>query len=59
MRTNVELDDQLVEEAFAYSKNIRTKRKLIETALREYVDNRKMKDLRELRGQIDFYEEYD
>ncbi|MCK4542298.1 MAG: type II toxin-antitoxin system VapB family antitoxin [Spirochaetales bacterium] len=59
MRTNIVLDDQLVDEAFHYSDNIKTKRELIETALREYVKNRKRKDLRDLKGQILFDEEYD
>jgi Arc/MetJ family transcription regulator len=59
VRTNIVLDDQLVDEAFRYSDNIKTKRELIETALREYVKNRKRKDLRDLKGQILFDEEYD
>ena len=59
MRTNIVLDDILVEEAFKYSSSIRTKKDLIETALREYVQNRKIKDLRELKGKIQFSDEYD
>ena len=59
MRTNIVLDDQLVDEAFRYSDNIKTKRELIETALLEYVKNRKRKDLRDLKGQILFDREYD
>ena len=49
MRTNVELDAELVREAFALSR-IRTKRELIHQALREFVDHRKRLDLRELEG---------
>jgi len=59
MRTNIVLDDILVEEAFKYSSSIRTKKDLIETALKEYVQNRKIKDLRELKGKIQFSEDYD
>jgi len=59
MRTNIVLDDILVEEAFKYSSSIRTKKDLIETALREYVQNRKIKDLRELKGKIQFSDDYD
>lgn len=59
MRTNIVLDDQLVDEAFRYSDNIKTKRELIETALQEYVKNRKRKDLRDLKGQVPFDREYD
>jgi Arc/MetJ family transcription regulator len=59
MRTNIVLDDDLMAEAFRYSKNIRTKKALIETALQEYIHNRKRKDLRDLRGKIEFAENYD
>ena len=59
MRTNIVLDDVLVEEAFKYSSSIRTKKDLIETALREYVQNRKIKDLRKLKGKIQFSDDYD
>ncbi len=59
MRTNIVLDDILIEEAFKYSSSIRTKKDLIETALKEYVQNRKIKDLRELKGKIQFSDEYD
>jgi Arc/MetJ family transcription regulator len=59
MRTNIVLDDVLVEEAFHYSESIRTKKALIETALREYVQNRKIKDLREIKGKMKFSDDYD
>ena len=59
MRTNVMLNDELVEEAFKYSKEISTKKELIETALREYVNNRKKKNIKELKGKIKFSDNYD
>ena len=59
MRTNIVLNDELVDEAFKYSRVISTKRELIEIALKEYVNNRKRKDLRELRGKIKFIDNYD
>jgi len=59
MRTNVVLSDELVDEAFKYSQSISTKRELIETALKEYVNNRKRKNLRELRGKIQLSDNYD
>ena len=59
MRTNVVLNDELVDEAFKYSQSISTKRELIETALKEYVNNRKRKNLRELRGKIQLSDNYD
>ena len=59
VRTNIVLDDQLVSEAFKYAKEIHTKKELVETALQEFVKNRKMKDIRDLRGKIEFSEGYD
>jgi Arc/MetJ family transcription regulator len=59
MRTNIVLDDQLVDEAFKYAENITTKKDLIEIALREFVKNRKMKNLRDLKGKIVFSDGYD
>ena len=59
MRTNIVLNDELVEEAFVYSQTISTKRALIETALREYVNNRKRKNIRDLKGKIKFRDDYD
>jgi len=59
MRTNVVLDDKLVDDAFKYSKTISTKRELIEAALKEYVDTRKRKNIKDLRGKISFRENYD
>ena len=59
MRTNVVLDDKLVDDAFKYSQTISTKRELIEAALKEYVDTRKRKNIRDLRGKISFRDNYD
>jgi Arc/MetJ family transcription regulator len=58
MRTNIVLDDELVEEAFRHS-NAKTKRELVDLALREFVANHKRKDVRELRGKIKFHPGYD
>ncbi len=58
MRTNIVLEDKLVEEAFRYS-NAKTKKELIHEALREFIASRKKLDLRELRGKIVFREGYD
>ena len=59
MRTNIVLDDNLVDEAFQYAGNVKTKRELIKIALEEYVARHKMKDLRKIRGQIKFSDGYD
>ena len=58
MRTNIDLDAELVREAQALSR-IRTKRELIHRALREFVDNRKRLDLRDLEGSDLLDPEYD
>jgi Arc/MetJ family transcription regulator len=59
MRTNIVLDDNLVDEAFKYAGNIHTKKELIEVALKEFVTKRKIKDLRDLKGKIKFHDNYD
>jgi Arc/MetJ family transcription regulator len=59
MRTNIMLNDDLIEEAFKYSSNINSKRELVEIALKEYVENRKMKNLKEIKGKIKFADNYD
>lgn len=58
MRTNIVLDDELVEEAFRHS-DAKTKRELVGLASREFVENHKRKDVRELRGKISFHPGYD
>ncbi|MDQ3590778.1 MAG: type II toxin-antitoxin system VapB family antitoxin [Actinomycetota bacterium] len=58
MRTNIVLDDELVEEAFRHS-NAKTKRELVDLALREFVANQQRKDVRDLRGKITFHPGYD
>ena len=57
MRTNIDIDDKLLEEAFSVSQ-ARSKKDLIHDALREYVRLKKRKDLTELAGTIEFYEGY-
>ncbi len=58
MRTNIVLDDQLVKESQALSQ-IKTKRELIEQALKEFVANRKRLNLRELKGMGGIRSDYD
>ncbi|MBN1243264.1 MAG: type II toxin-antitoxin system VapB family antitoxin [Spirochaetales bacterium] len=59
MRTNIVLDDNLVDEAFRLADDIRTKRELLDAALREFVNVRKARNLKELKGKIAFAEGYD
>ncbi|VAX26752.1 hypothetical protein MNBD_NITROSPIRAE01-256 [hydrothermal vent metagenome] len=58
MRTNVDINDDLLEEAFSLSR-VRTKKDLIDEALREYIRLKKRKDLTELAGSIQFRRGYD
>ena len=58
MRTNVVIDDKLIQEALRLS-NLKTKKELIHKALEEFIQNRKRLDLREVRGKIRFAEGYD
>ena len=58
MRTNIVIDDDLLNEAFSLS-NARTKKDLIHEALQLFVTMKKRKDLTELAGSISFYDGYD
>jgi Arc/MetJ family transcription regulator len=57
MRTNINLDDELVEEAFRLT-NIRTKKELVNLALKELIRSRKKLNLLDLSGKIEFAEDY-
>src|SRR5208337_1156877 len=58
MRTNIDLDEELVKEAFKYA-DVKTKKELIALGLREFIENHKRRDLRDLRGKVRFREGYD
>ena len=58
MRTNVVLDDDLVNEAIKLS-GIKTKKDVISFALREFVAARKRKNLLDLEGKVKFQDNYD
>lgn len=58
MRTNIVIDDALIEEAMALTK-LKTKREIVHKALEEYVRVLKKRDLRELRGKIRLAPGYD
>lgn len=53
MRTNIEIDDQLMEEALRLS-GAKTKREAVEQGLRTLVRLRRQEELRQLRGQLDW-----
>jgi Arc/MetJ family transcription regulator len=58
MRTNIDLDDELMAEAFRFSR-AKSKKELIHLALREFVENRRRHNLLDLAGKIEFAEGYD
>ncbi len=58
MRTNIVLDDDLVREA-ARLTGLRTKRALVDEALRLLVQTRKRRSILELKGKIHFADGYD
>jgi Arc/MetJ family transcription regulator len=58
MRTNIVLDEKLVEEAFKVSQ-AKTKKELVHEALKEFIENRKRLNLLELFGKIEFKDSYD
>lgn len=58
MRTNIVLNDDLVAQAQALS-NIKTKRELVEAALKEFIANRTRLDLRKLKGVNELRADYD
>jgi Arc/MetJ family transcription regulator len=58
MRTNIVLDEELIQEAFKYTQ-AKTKRELVELALREFVENHRRRDLMDLFGQGGIRADYD
>jgi Arc/MetJ family transcription regulator len=58
MRTNIVIDDKLLDEAFWVS-NAKTKKDLIHEALTEFIRLRKRKDIKELAGAIGFHKNYE
>jgi len=58
MATNVQIDPDLIRDALVLGGK-RTKREVIEEALREYVLRRKQQQLPILFGKIDYDPEYD
>jgi Arc/MetJ family transcription regulator len=58
MRTNIVLDEELIQEAFKYTQ-AKTKRELVELALREFVENHRRRDLMDLFGKGGIRTDYD
>lgn len=58
MRTNIDIEEELLEEAFKFT-DIKTKKDLINLALKEFIETHKKKNLMELKGKIKFSDDYD
>ena len=58
MRTNIVIDNELMEKAMRIS-GLSTKKEVVNKALHEFVQNRSRRDLKELRGKIQFADGYD
>lgn len=58
MRTNIDLDDELVEEAFRLT-NVRTKKELVHLALQTLIKSRQKHNLLDLSGKLQFQPHYD
>ncbi len=58
MRTNIELDDKLLSEAMQLT-GLKTKRAVVDEALRTLLKVRKRKNLLDLRGKLRFAPDFD
>lgn len=58
MRTNIDIDESLLKEAFKYT-SVKTKKELVALGLQEFIENHKRKDLRELQGKVALTDDYD
>lgn len=58
MRTHIVLDENLVAEAMRYAK-VRSKRELVDLALREFIAAHRRRDVAELFGQVEIDPDYD
>lgn len=59
MRTNIVLNDELVEKALFLVPAIKTKKDLIDTALREFIEVHQTKQIKDIRGLDLFADDYD
>lgn len=51
MRTNIDIDDKLLQRALEFSQ-LKTKKAIVELALQEYIDMMRRRDLLSLRGKV-------
>lgn len=58
MRTNIVIDNALMQKAMDIS-GLKTKKEVVERAMIEFVASHSRKDLKDLRGKIQFADGYD
>jgi len=58
LRTSLEIDRLLLEEAIELS-STKTKKGVIEIALAEFIQKRKKKNLMDIKGSVEFLDDYD
>ena len=58
MRTNIDIDDSLIDEVMRVA-NVKTKKEAVHLALEEFLKVKKKKDLFDLAGKIEFEKDYD
>ena len=58
MRTNIDLDDELIAEALRLT-HAKTKKEVVHVALRELVEARRRLDMRDLKGTVKLRADYD
>jgi len=60
MRTNIDIDDKLMAKAMKASRlETKTKRAVVEEALQMLVNSRARERLRDFRGKVQFWDDYD
>ena len=58
MASNLQIDHSLLEQAKSLA-GLPTKRETVNEALKEFIQSRLRRQLLQLRGQIEYYEDYD
>ena len=58
MRTNILIDDKLIHEALSIAA-VKTKKEIVNLALKEFVEHHKRKNLLDLKSKINFLSDYD
>ena len=58
MATNLQIDQSLLEQAKSLA-GLPTKRETVNEALKEFINSRLRKQFLELRGQVDYFDDYD